>query len=178
MTVHCYLSTQAQRALLDEWHSNPDDFYHSLGRRFEQTNRAVATRLLNARADDVVVVDNLTTGMAILCHSLIATVTRPDSVVMVSNHTYHAVLKAVNQSCAMVGDKIQILVVDIPFPILGDDHDDVIVACYQAALDKVPAGKAVRFAFLDHITSVPALRMPIGRIVLLLRRNGVLEVNA
>lgn len=171
---------QAQRALQDEWNSNPDDFWHLLPRRFAETSAALASRLLHARAEDVFVVENLTVGMAALAHSLIANITQPGSIVLMSNHTYNAVQLAVKHCCSLassrMGHSVDILMVDLPFPVLSADHDNIFLDRYAAALDSVPSGKVVRYAFLDHITSVPSMKMPVQRLVKLLRDRGVLEV--
>lgn len=141
----------------------------------------MATRLLNTRVEDVFVVDNLTTGISILSSSLLSSMTEPDSVVLMSNHTYHAVRLAVQQCCALaerrMGHTVQIISVDLPFPVLSDDHEEQFLGCYREALRAVPRGKTVRFAFIDHITSVPAMKMPVRKIISLLREHSVLEVR-
>jgi selenocysteine lyase/cysteine desulfurase len=169
-----------QRELQDEWNSNPDDFWHSLSSRFDETTAVVASCVLNVPADEVCLVDNLTTGMAALTHSLIATISEPGSAVLISNHTYNAVKLAIKHCCALAesrhGITIDIIVVDIPFPILTEDYENVILACFKKALQAVRSNRVIQFAFIDHITSVPAMKLPLQRIVPLLREHGVREV--
>ena len=56
-----------QREVFDEWLSNPDSFWHSLERRFEDSATSISSALLpGSRPSDVIIVDNLTTAFAIL----------------------------------------------------------------------------------------------------------------
>lgn len=175
-----------QRALANEWSKNPDDFWHSLKARFRECSVDLASRLFgSARPEDVVLVDNLTVGMATVVHSIIANITEPNATILVSNFTYSAVLKAINYGIELASLRsgnetcVKVVSVDIPFPILSDDHDEVIVEIYRNALNDIKAqGRYVAVAFLDHITSVPALRMPVEHIVPLLRGYGTREVSA
>lgn len=124
--------------------------------------------------------DNLTTGMAILVHSLIATISQPNSVILLANHTYNAVKLAVQRCVALAesrhGVTIDIVTVDIPFPIISGDYNDIILSSYEKTMKNISSEKVVLYAFIDHITSVPGMRMPIGDIVSLLRTLGVREV--
>lgn len=141
----------------------------------------MARRLLRARSEDVFVVDNLTTAAAALAHSLVATISEPDSVVLLASHTYHAVQLAVRHCCALAESKngisIDIAVVDIPFPVLGEDADEAILSSYRRALEAIPPHKIIRLAFVDHLTSLPAMKLPLDLLVPLLRAHGTLEVR-
>ena len=125
--------------------------------------------------------DNLTTGMAIITHSLLTTIDEPNTVVLMCNHTYNAVKLAIRHCCALAENKhgisIDIVMVEIPFPILSEDHDAIILSSFERSLRSIPPDKVVKYAFFDHISSVPAIKMPISPIISLLRSHGVQEVS-
>ena len=131
-------------------------------------------------SNNVFIVDNLTTAMSVLTHSLLAKISIPNAVILISNHTYNAVKLAIKHACRLAetnhGIIIDIIDVQIPFPILSIDYNDIICKCYEDTLSTIPADKEILFAIIDHITSVPALKLPIERIIPMLRSHRVHEV--
>jgi selenocysteine lyase/cysteine desulfurase len=181
----CPKDIQAVRDhLYREWTRNPDDFWHSLPQRFKDASSAIADRLLGgARWEDIVMVDNLTVAHSIVVHSIVANLSDNAEVVLLSNWTYGSIVKAIHHGVDLAkhrsgGTSIDVVEVSIPFPILSDDHADIIVGAYRSTLEQVRAnGKRVALGLLDHVTSVPAMRMPIERLVALFREYDVKEVR-
>lgn len=177
--------------LRNKWLSNPDDFWnYDLAPGFLQSADAIAHHLFGDQASgkDIAVVDNLTSAIAIVTDSVIANIREPNGVVLISSMTYNAVRLAVEHGCTVAngrteGLNLAVVSVDIPFPIcLKDAEDaatasDIIVSAYRTVLERLKSeGKKVVFAFLDHITSVPAVLMPVRELIALCREYAVAEI--
>lgn len=177
---------EEQRRLQAEWQRNPDDFWLSLHSRFSSTQEALATGVFQGRvrAQDLAVVDNLTVAMSIVVHSVIANITAPRSVIVVSSLTYNAVKNAVDYGIEQARARargqsevdISVLTVDIPFPLVAADPEEALVALYRDALATLPPDTNIALACLDHIASLPCLRFPVREIVQVLREFGAKEV--
>ena len=175
---------QTQRKFRAAWLSNPDDEWHALTRNFLRAREAIASRLIGNTncVEDLFLVDSLTVGMSLIIHSVLATMADPNSVVLVSNHTYNAVRLAINHGCSLVSSSSSIsgpsiVVVDIPFPMLEGNGVQTIIDAYEKTLNKLnEEGKTVAFAFLDHIVSLPSMLIPIKEVINVCRSHGVKEI--
>ena len=181
------LTKQAQ--LQQEWLRNPDDVWNRtlMCDVYKRSLRSIADCLFEKPeiAKDICLVDNLTCAIAIVVNSVVARITIPNSVVLVSSVTYNAVKLAVQYGCdnvAVLNGGVEIVAVDIPFPILNgnassDEVNDRIVNSYENTLEEIKArGKTVAFAFLDHISSLPSMLLPVERIISVCRAQGVQEI--
>jgi L-cysteine desulfhydrase len=172
----------AQCRLQAEWLGNPDDFWHSLGGRFLAMQEAIAADLFlgRVRAQDLAVLDNLTAAVGVIVHSIVANITTPNSVIVMSSLTYNAVKNAVNYGIAQAQTRhqlhITVLTVEIPFPLVAADPAEALLALYRAALDSLPPDSSIALACLDHVSSLPCLRFPVRELVALLRERGAREV--
>lgn len=170
----------AQTGLQAEWLSNPDDFWHSLSSRFQETQKAIAEDLFEGqvRSQDVAVVDNLTVAVSIIIHSIVANITTSNSVIVMSTMTYNAVKNAIYYGISQAkATNITVLTVDIPFPLVAEDPQAALVAIYRDALSSLAPGSHIALACLDHISSLPCLRFPVRELVAMLREDfGAREV--
>lgn len=126
------LSAQAQ--VRAEWLHNPDDFWHSLPKRFKSTQKSIAEGLFDGKLcyKDISVVDNLTVAVSVIVHSIVANITTPNSVIVMSTLTYNAVKNAVNYGISQAHNKnnnlnITVLTVDIPFPLVAAEPRDALL---------------------------------------------------
>lgn len=175
-----------RQSLQNLWCKNPDDFWHSLERRFRESSAAIATNLLGGcNPDDVMVVDNLTVAHSVIVNSIIANMKDgPNSVVLMSNVTYGSIQKSIYYGVQLASQRSSVpeppsvYIINIPFPILTDNFNEIILKAYRDTLDRIRVdGRIVSLAFLDHISSLPALMMPVVDIVALLREYGTKEVS-
>ena len=154
---------------------NPDDFWHALDTKFKECSRAVAEGLLLdvSQAPNVCVVDNLTVAMSVITSSIIATERQTNSVVLVTSLTYNAVKLAVQHACDCSDGNVTMEVVNIPFPLFGDDVDDVVLVAYEQKLQQLRgSGKRLALCIIDHISSLPCMRMPVEALVNMCRTTG------
>ena len=123
--------------------------------------RAAAERLAafaGASGDSLAFVENATSGVQA---ALQAVDLQPGDRILICDHTYNAVRLMVEARCAATGAVA--VVARLPFPA----HADGIVAAFEAEL-----GRPVKLAILDHVTSPSAIRMPLERLVPMLRAAG------
>jgi isopenicillin-N epimerase len=149
----------AQRALIAELEMQPVAFMRGTGERVRRVVARVAP-LLRADPSDVVLVDNATTAVSSVLHSI---AWQSGDVIVTTDHAYLAVRNALRHFERTRG--VVIRVAPVPFPIR--DPQDVV-----AAVEPLLAG--ARLAMFDHITSVTGLVFPIERLVNLCRSSGVL----
>jgi isopenicillin-N epimerase len=115
---------------------------------------------VGARGDDLVFVDNATTGVNTVLRSLGL---RAGDEVLVTDHTYGAVANAAAFAAREAGATVR--TVELPYPV-GDGG---------GLADSVAAGLGprTRIAIVDHITSESALVLPLHEIASRCREKGV-----
>jgi isopenicillin-N epimerase len=161
---------RAQQALRDEMARRPSQFLlrevsHSVGTpaatptRIRDAARAVA-RFLRTGEDDVVFVDNATTGANIVLRSF--PLAAGDEI-LVTDHTYGAVLNAARFVAARRGATVK--VVEVPYPRFDAD---ALLSRIEAAI-----GPKTRLLLVDHITSGSAILLPVADIAARCRAKGV-----
>ena len=168
-----------QEQIRGEWLSNPDDFWYTLQDRFKISSTAVA-RLIgdDVSPKDVVIVDSLTFGFALIAHSICSHISQPNTVIVLSNYTYNAVVQAIRHYSSLAKYPPEIFTVTIPFPLLNPDtaHGEIVLA-YEKTLQEIQTqGKTIILGLLDHIISLPSMLMPVQDLIDLYRRYGVQEV--
>lgn len=125
--------------------------------------RAAADRLagfLNARGQDIALVDNATTGCNAVLRSLPL---QPDDEVLVLGHGYNAV----RQTVRFVTERAGARMVEAPLPF-PRPRPAALVEAVAACL-----GPRTRLAVVDHVTSGSALVLPIAEIVAACHAAGV-----
>ena len=139
--------------------ANPPRF---LGRLYSARIRAAASDLsayVKAEADDLVFVDNATSGVNAVLRSLNF---RPGDEIVVTTLGYNAVRNAVRYIASRSGAAI--VEVPIPLPVTNEDE---IIARVAARLSA-----RTRLAIFDHIASHSAILMPVERLVRLAQASG------
>jgi isopenicillin-N epimerase len=121
---------------------------------------ATVADFLGARADDLVFVDNATTGANAVLRSLPL---NPDDEILVTDHGYGAVTYAANYAARVRGARVR--TVELPFPV---SHPGAIVEAVASAL-----GPRTVLAIIDHVTSGSAIVTPVADIAARCRARGV-----
>lgn len=115
---------------------------------------------VGARADDLVFVNNATTGVNTVLRSLEF---KPGDELLVSNHGYNACRNALQFVAERSGAKV--VVVEFPFPL--ESPDEITKAVLEKVTDKT------RLLLIDHITSPTGLVLPIEGIIDQLNQRGI-----
>jgi isopenicillin-N epimerase len=156
-TPRCVLAAQ------DDWRrqleTSPTRF---MNRVLSDALRHAAGRLaafVGAAGDDLVFVDNATTGCNAVLRSLDL---GPGDEILVTDHSYPAIRRTAEYVAARTGAKL--VVAAIPYPT---ETAAAIVAAVAAALTR-----RTRLAILDHITSASALVMPLPALIAACRAAG------
>ncbi len=126
---------------------------------FDRSRRAVA-RFVNSRPEDLVFVQNATTGVNTVFRSLTF---NPGDEILYTNHIYGACKRLLEFIAERTGAKLVEAVYDFPI-----DSPDVIVASILAKVTP-----RTRIALVDHVTSATALILPVEVIVRELEKRGV-----
>lgn len=125
--------------------------------------RRVAARLgafMGARGQDVVPVENATTGVNAVIQSFDL---RAGDEIVTTSHVYGAVNKTLRHHAKRAGAAV--IEADVPFPIASADQ---VVDAVAAALTP-----RTKLAVLDHVTSFSGLVYPIEALVGLCRARGI-----
>lgn len=117
-------------------------------------------RFVGAEGDDLVFVDNATTGCNAVLRSLDFA---PGDEILILSHAYGAVRNTIRY----LADRHRLTVVEAKIAFPRPDADQIVAAVAAALTERT------RIAVLDHITSSSAIVMPIARLVGLCREAGV-----
>jgi len=150
----------AQRRWQDRLESEPVRF---MARELEPLldgARAELAAFVGAEAEDLVFVDNATTGVNTVLRSLRPA---PGDELLTTNQAYNACRIALETVAAAAGARV--VIADVPFPIASPDQ---AVAAVLAAVTP-----RTRLALLDHVTSPTGLILPVERLVPELQARGV-----
>jgi isopenicillin-N epimerase len=127
--------------------------------RVRDAARLVAA-FIGAQGDDVVFVDNATTGVNAVLRSLPL---GPGDEVLVLDAAYGAVTHAATFATRERGARVQ----TVPVPMAPFD-EEALVATFASAIST-----RTRLAIVDHITSESALIMPVAALTAVCRGRGV-----
>ena len=154
---------QRQDAIRLEIERQPARFMrHHLRPRLREAADAVG-RFLGAAGDDIVFVENATTGINAVLRSLGFA---PGDEILICDHTYPAVRNAVAFVCRPTGAVMT--EARLPFPLATPDGA-------LAALDAALTART-RLVVIDHVTSQTGLKLPIAEMAALIRRRGALSL--
>jgi len=151
-------------AAADRWRrrmeSNPDRFLREIlpGALREAAGRLA--RFLHANEQDLVFVENATSGVNAVLRSLEF---RPGDEILATSHTYNAVRQTIRHVCGRSGARL----VEAPIVLPVDSK----ISLEKAIQNKF--GKATRLLVLDHISSPTGLIFPVKRLARLAREHGV-----
>ncbi len=153
---------QAQHRWQEQFEREPIVF---VGRRLHYELRAAAAIMatfLGARGDDLVFVDNATTGVNAVLRSLLPRL-KPGDQLLTTSHVYNAVRQTMRYVADIAG--AQYVEVPIPFPLAS--ADDIIERVNDALTEHT------RFALFDHVTSPTGLVFPVEQLVRLCKERGI-----
>ena len=122
--------------------------------------RGVLGRFVGAAADDLALVANATAGVNTVLRSVRFD---PGDELLTTDHEYNASLNALR--FAADRDGARVVVVPLGYPVT--DPDAVVERVMAAVRPRT------RFAMVSHVTSPTAIVLPVGRLVPLLREQGV-----
>lgn len=153
---------QAQQEWIRRLESDPIEFLgpeRSLLPRMDAV-RNVISQLVNAPAEDIVMVRNATEGVNAVLQSFDL---RPGDEVVVTNHGYNACNNAVRYAAARFATTV--VVAQVPFPLC--EASEVVDAVASALSAKT------RLVLIDHVTSPTGLVFPIAPICQLCQERGI-----
>jgi isopenicillin-N epimerase len=164
----------AQRAIRNEIEANPSRFLLRelceivVGQPQQRRPRLrqaadVVGAFVGARGDDIVFVDNTTTGANAVLRSFPLA---PGDEIVVSDFGYGGVTRAAMQAARERGATVR--TASMPYPV---ESDAQIIDAFEAAL-----GPRTKLAVVDHVTSESALVLPLAAIAGRCRARGVAVV--
>jgi isopenicillin-N epimerase len=130
---------------------------------FDKQARRCLGDYLGADPNDLVFIQNATTGVNIVARSLAL---KQGDEVLTSNHEYGACDKTWEFICQKRGARY----IRQPIPLPAPDENEMIELIWQGVTPKT------RLIFLSHITSATALRLPIASICERARSAGILTL--
>ena len=164
---------EAQRAIADEIESQPARFlireladvgqWEMRAPARTRTAAAVAARFVGARADDLVFVENATTGCNAVLHSFPF---KPGDEILLTDHGYGSITYAARRAASRTGASVRTM----DLPCLGVTAENVHAAIAAALTDRT------RMLVVDHVTSGSALILPLARIAATCRARGVVTL--
>lgn len=122
--------------------------------------RGALAKLVGARPDDLVLIDNATTGVNCVLRSLQF---QPGDELLVTNHEYNACANVLRHAAERDGARV--VPVELPFPLSGPGRVE------SAVLSRVT--ERTRLLLIDHVTSPTGLVLPVAPIVRSLSERGI-----
>jgi isopenicillin-N epimerase len=151
---------ERQAALREEMERQPVEFlWRRLSDLIAEARRVIAA-FIRAGASTTAFVPNATTGVATV---LAALSVGPGDRIVLSEHAYPAVIKAVRKLCARSGAQADVRPIPLPLP----DPQEV-AAILTDRLDE-----RVRLVVVEHVTSPTAAILPVELVVAECRHAGV-----
>jgi isopenicillin-N epimerase len=149
-----------QRTLRDRLERQPIQFLVRDLEPLLDAARGALAQFVGARADDLVFVQNATSGVNTILRSLEF---KPGDELLVTDHEYNACRNALEYVAAKAGAKVVAAPVPFPFADAGQ--------MVEAVMSRVTP--RTRLLLIDHVTSQTAVIMPVERLVQELTARGV-----
>ncbi len=121
---------------------------------------AAVARFFGARGEDLVFVDNATTGVNAVLRSLAFS---PGDEILISDHVYGAVANTARFVARRQGARVR--TVELPYPAPSAES---IAGAFEAGITA-----ATKLVIVDHITSETALLFPVAEIAARCRARGI-----
>ncbi len=134
-----------------------------LWRRYEERlepSRQALARFVGARPQDLVFVNNATTGVNAVAGSV--RLRRGDEL-LTTSHDYNACRNVLAETARRGGARL--VVAQVPFPVRSED--EIVAAVLRAVTHRT------RLAMIDHVTSNSALIFPVKRLLTELQGRGI-----
>ncbi|HIF81222.1 MAG TPA: aminotransferase class V-fold PLP-dependent enzyme [Gammaproteobacteria bacterium] len=151
---------EQQTLLRQQMESNTLRFFEQVLPELLETARKALGLFLGAPAQDLVFVDNATTGISTVLSNLDLI---PGDRILVTDHGYNACSNAVRYFTKKASAEIDLI--NLPFP--GSDANEFIERILRACTSRT------RLLLIDHITSPTALIMPLEEIVPAVQQRGI-----
>ena len=151
---------EQQTLLRQQMESNTLRFFEQVLPELLETARKALGLFLGAPAQDLVFVDNATTGISTVLSNLDLI---PGDRILVTDHGYNACSNAVRYFTKKASAEIDLI--NLPFP--GSDANEFIERILGACTSRT------RLLLIDHITSPTALIMPLEEIVPAVQQRGI-----
>ena len=153
---------EAQQRWALEMERNPVEFLTRRSAALLREARVQLARYLSAQVDDLVFINNATTGVNMVAQSLAL---RPGDEVLANDHEYGACDLTWQAHCERQGASYRR--VEIPLPFAPEEFVPRLLAGVTPR---------TRVIFVSHITSVTGLIFPIGELCRAARERGILTV--
>lgn len=150
----------AQQKMRERMERQPVQFFVRDYEELIGDSRGELADFIGAAAQDVVFVNNATTGVNAVLRSLDL---KPGDELLTTNHEYNACRNALEFVAIRAGARV--VVIHIPFPITSPQH------VIESVVERVTS--RTRLALLDHITSQTGLVLPMVELVRELENRGV-----
>ena len=148
--------------------ARPDTFQNYETPRMLDQSRAAIAAFLNLPVDEVVLIPNASTGANVVLRSM--KFEEGDAVVHLST-VYGAVEKTLEYLKEMT--PVDNITIEVEYP----EADDELVEKFRAGIKTAKAaGKRVRLAVVDTISSLPGVLQPWERLVAVCKEEGVLSL--
>ena len=142
---------RARQEWTDRLEREPMDFFvRQMEESLDRTCRCVG-KFVGADAEDLILVDNATTGMNIVAANVEL---QPDNEVLATDHEYGAVLRIWRRACKRARAKV--VVRKLPDQLVCDDE---IVDAFMAGVTE-----NTRLIVVSHVTSPTAVILPVEKI--------------
>ncbi|MBI5326403.1 MAG: aminotransferase class V-fold PLP-dependent enzyme [Ignavibacteriae bacterium] len=123
------------------------------------------SKFIGAKEENLVLVENATTGVNTVLHSLEKEL-KPGDEIITTNHVYQGVRNTMEYICKKTGAKA--IEIDIPFP----NADNKLII--EKIRDKI--NEKTKILIIDHIASPTALIFPIKELIDFCRSKGILTL--
>ncbi len=153
----------AQRAWQERMEHQPIEFVQRILTPSLRRAAGTLAEFMGARGEDLAFVENASTGVANVLHSLIPRL-KPGDELLSTSHVYNAMRQCMKHICSITG--AHYTEVPVPFPISGPQQ--VLDALVGAMNERT------RFVLVDHITSPTGVTFPVHEIVDECHRRGIL----
>ncbi len=151
---------QARQQCSDRLESQPMDFFvRQMEKALDDACRQLG-QFLGADGNDLIFVDNATTGMNIVADNVDL---QPDDEVLVGDHEYSAVLRLWRRACNR--RRARLVTSKIPCPIA--DGQELVDGLFGAVTERT------RLIVVSHVTSPTAIVFPVERICHMARKLGI-----
>jgi selenocysteine lyase/cysteine desulfurase len=160
---------QAQEDFRREWLAQPDELYFSgqLQERMRQAAAAGASTLSPSTllpSDQTCLLENATVATCAVAYHW-SKIVQPGDVILYLDVAYKACVHILREYCERQGAKL--VPIHIPFPATTPDDILTSLTAQLDALDR--RGMRPRFAFLDHVSSQPAILLPLEEMIRVIR---------
>lgn len=161
------------KELLDEAERRPDTFLRVQYQPLLNQARSDVAELVGCDVDDLVFVNNATTGVNVVLRGLNGTWEKGDAILV-----YETVYGACGKTAQYIVDsnptfELQLVKVPLVYPV---SHEQVVASTRQAIADAEAKGVRIRVGIVDAISSVPGVIVPWEDVVTLFRQHGILSL--